>query len=140
MENIWTPLLVMYSVIIEASENPNLYTPCIYGLSNCIKIFGSMNLDSQQKIALMTSFANLTNIFYIKPIEEKNILCIKEILHLASLDCRYCKFTWNIILEIINKIYFYHLSVNGSRLEKEEIFKNLSEKKKIIQILKNNFK
>ena len=130
MENIWTPLLVMYSVIIEASDNPNLYTPCIYGLSNCIKIFGLMNLDSQQKIALMTSFGNLTNIFYIKPIEEKNILCIKEILHLASLDCRYCKFTWNIILDIINKIYFYHLSVNGSRLEKEEIFKNFSEKKK----------
>ena len=147
MENIWTPLLVMYGVIIEASDNPKLYTPCIYGLSNCIKIFGIMDLDSQQKITLMTSFSNLTNIFYIKQIEEKNILCIKQILHLASSDCRYCKYTWNIILDIINKIYFYHLSVIGSKLEKEEIFKNLSEKKKNnpnfeeqLQIEKENMK
>ena len=147
MSNIWTPLLVMYVVIIESSDNPNLYTPCIYGLSNCIQIFGLMNLDSQQKQALMTSFSKLTNIFSIKPIEEKNILCIKEILHLANSDCRYCKYTWNIILEIIKKIYIYHLSVNGSKLEKEQIFKKLSEKKKNnsnyeeqLQIEKQNMK
>ena len=147
MSNIWTPLLVMYVVIIEASDNPNLYTLCIYGLSNCIKIFGLLNLDSQQKQALMSSFSKLTNIFSIKPIEEKNILCIKEILHLASSDCRYCKYTWNIILEIIKKIYFYHLSVNGSKLEKEQIFKKLSERKKNnsnyeeqLQIEKENMK
>ena len=147
MENIWTPLLVMYSVIIEASDNENLYTSCIFGLSNCIKIFSLMNLDSQQKIALMTSFSKLTNIFYIKPIEEKNILCIKEILHLASLNSKYCKFTWNIIFDIIDKIYFYHLSVNGSKLEKEEIFKKKNERKKNnpnfeeqLQIEKENMK
>ena len=147
MENIWTPLLVMYSVIIEASDNENLYTSCIFGLSNCIKIFSLMNLDSQQKIALMTSFSKLTNIFYIKPIEEKNILCIKEILHLASLNSKYCKFTWNIIFDIIDKIYFYHLSVNGSKLEKEEIFKKINERKKNnpnfeeqLQIEKENMK
>ena len=147
MENIWTPILAMYSVLLEESEDYNLYSKCISGMSNCIKICGLLGLDKVQKTAIITSLLTMTNLFQTKPITKKNILCIKEILLLANGDPRYCNIVWNLIFDLVDKIYFYLLFVTGSKSEKEEILNKMTSRlKKIpnyeeqIEIEKENMK
>ena len=74
----------------------------------CIQILGLIGLDRQkQTVIALISF--MTNLFNIKPIKEKNCICIKQILSLAHSDYRYCKGGWDSILEIINKLHYYYL-------------------------------
>ena len=56
------------------SEDYHLYSKCISGMSNCIKICGLLGLDKVQKTAIITSLLTMTNLFQTKPITKKNIL------------------------------------------------------------------
>ena len=133
ISSIWEPLSTMYSIIIEESDDSSLYNQSISGLSNCIKIFGLLNLNTQKQ-TVISFLCSMTNLLHIKPLKKKNILCIKEILFLANSDYRYAKGSWNFILEIINKLCYYSLLNSMPKDEREEIFdlkmKNFRQKTK----------
>ena len=121
MSSIWEPLCAMYSIVIEESDDPTLYNQSISGISNCIKILGLMNLNSQKQ-TVISFLCAMTNLFRIKPFKKKNILCINEILTLTNSDFHYVKGSWNFILDVINKLYYYILLNSLPKDEREEIF------------------
>ena len=123
ISSIWEPLITMYSIVIEESDDSGLYNQGISGLSNCIKILGLLNLNTQKQ-TVISFLCAMTNILHIKPLKKKHILCIKEILHLANTDYRYTKGSWNFILDIINKLCYYLLLNSMPKDEREEIFDN----------------
>jgi hypothetical protein len=133
ISSIWEPLIAMYSIVIEESDDSSLYNQGISGFSNCIKILGLLNLNTQKQ-TVISFFCAMTNLLHIKPLKKKNILCIKEILLLANSDYRYCKGAWNYILDIINKLCYYSLLNSMPKDEREEFFnlkmKNYSKKAK----------
>jgi hypothetical protein len=133
LESIWTALLAMYSIILENSEDSNMNNLCIEGFSNCIKLCSMLNLDLQKK-ALIQTFCKLTNVIQCKEIKEKHINCIKGILHLAAFDGFCLKGSWKIVLELISKIDYYHMTISGSKIELENFFTELRNKKKLLNI------
>ena len=133
ISSIWEPLIAMYSIVIEESDDSSLYNQGIAGISNCIKILGLLNLNTQKQ-TVISFLCAMTNLMHIKPLKKKNILCIKEILILSNSDYRYLKGAWNYVLDIINKLYYYTLLNSMPKDEREEIFnlkmKNYSKKAK----------
>ena len=133
ISSIWEPLITMYSIVIEESDDSSLYNQGILGLSNCIKILGLLNLNTQKQ-TVISFICAMTNLLHIKPLKKKNILCIKEILFLANNDYRYTRGSWNFILDIINKLCYYILLNSMPKDEREEIFdakmKNFKNKAK----------
>ena len=130
ISSIWEPLIAMYSIVIEESDDPLIYNQGISGMSNCIKILGLLNLKSQKQTAI-SFLCTMTNLLRIKPFKTKNILCIKEILSLANGDYRYVNGSWNFILDVVNKLYYYLLLNSLPKDEREEIFnKKIKNEKK----------
>ena len=84
MENIWTPIFAMYSVILEESDDYTLYSKCINGIGNCIKICGILSLG-YQKGGFITSLLTMTNLAQAKEMSKKNILCIFKNLRCRAL-------------------------------------------------------
>ena len=71
------------------------------------------------------------NLLRIKPFKKKNILCIKEILKLTNRDYRYVNGSWNFILDVVNKLYYYLLLNSLPKDEREEILnKEIKNNKK----------
>ena len=121
ISSIWKPLITMYSVVIEESDDKTLYNQGISGISNCIKIFGLLNLNTQKQ-TIISFLCVMTNLLQIKPLKKKNILCIKEILYVANIDYRYVKGSWNLVFDIINKLHYYILLNSMPKDERDEIF------------------
>ena len=130
MSSIWEPLITMYSIVIEESDDPIFYNQGISGMSNCIKILGLLNLNTQKQTAI-SFLCSMTNLLRIKPFKKKNILCIKEILKLTNRDYRYVNGSWNFILDVVNKLYYYLLLNSLPKDEREEILnKEIKNNKK----------
>ena len=139
--SIWKRLAVTCNIIIEESNDENIYKKGIYGIVYIIKILGLMELE-QQKQTVISLICFMSNLLQIKPIKEKNIFCIKQILLLANGDYRFCKGGWDSILKIINKLHFYYLLDTISKNEREEIIlklKNFSIEKENIDKLAKIF-
>ena len=137
--SIWKKLAVTCNIIIEESNDENIYKKGIYGIVYIIKILGLMELE-QQKQTVISLICFMSNLLQIKTIKEKNIFCIKQILNLANGDFRFCKGGWDSILKIINKLHFYYLLDTMTKTEKEEIIQKLKnsniEKENLIKLSK----
>ena len=120
---IWKKLTVAYNIIIEESRDENIYKNGIQGIVYIIQILGLMGLEQQKQTAI-SLICFMSNLLQIKPIKEKNIFCIKQILILANGDYRFCKGGWDSILKIINKLHFYYLLDTMMKNEKEKFIKN----------------
>ena len=130
ISSIWEPLITMYSIVIEESDDPLLYNQGISGMSNCIKILGLLNLNTQKQ-TVISFLCSMTNLLRMKHFKKKNILCIKELLSLTNQDFRYVNGSWNFILDVVNKIYYYLLLNSLPKDEREEILnKKLKNDKK----------
>ena len=92
--SIWKKLSVTCNIIIEESNDENIYKKGIYGIVYIIKILGLMELE-QQKQTVISLICFMSNLLQIKTIKEKNIFCIKQILFLANGDFRFCKGGWD---------------------------------------------
>jgi len=123
MTSIIAPLFSMFNTVLEESNDSLLYNQAILGMSYCIRILGLLNLN-QQKNNIISSLCTMTNLLQVKLLKEKNITCINELLTIANSDYRYCKGSWSLILEIINKLYYYLSLISMPRDEKEEYYKN----------------
>jgi hypothetical protein len=123
MSSLTNQLFSMFNIIIEQSEDSSMYNPSITGISYCIKILGLLNLETQKQ-NIISNLCTMTNLLQVKIPKEKNILCIKELLTLANSDYRYCKGSWNFILEIINKLYYYLTLLSMPKDERELFYKN----------------
>ena len=120
---IWKKLSVTCNIIIEESNDENIYKKGICGIVYIIQILGLMELE-QQKQTVIALICFMSNLLQVKPIKEKNIYCIKQILFLANGDYRFCKGGWDSILKIINKLHFYYLLDTMPKFEKDEFIKN----------------
>lgn len=129
MDSIWTPLLALFSLGIEDSEDVTLNCLCVEGIASCIKLCGMLNLDLQKE-ALLKGFCKLTNLLQGKEVRDKHIICIKSILQVANIEGRYLKGCWRNVLELISKIDYYHMVISGSKAELEAFFNEIKLKKK----------
>ena len=136
MSSITNPLFSMFNVIIDQSEDPSIYSPAIEGIIYCIKILGLLNLENQKK-NIISNLCTMTNLLQVKVPKDKNIICIKELLILANSDYRYCKGSWNFILEIIDKIYYYLTLISMPKDERELFYKNKKQSAIKTNIKKN---
>ena len=116
--SIWKPVIFTYKSLIEDSNEQNLNSFGIMGMIKFVQIMGLINLDSQKKL-IIDLICLMTNLFNNNQINDKNILCIKQILLLANDDSRFCKGGWNGIVEIINKLHYYYLLSHMSQDERE---------------------
>ena len=143
MSSIIAPLFSMLTIIIEESEDSLICNQAILGISYIIKILGLLNLN-QQKQNIISNLCTMTNLLQVKNLKEKNIICITELLSLANSDFRYCKGGWSLILEIVNKLYYYLSLISMPKDEKEEYFKLKKQKaletnnKKTISLVEDN--
>ena len=143
MSSIINPLFNIFNTIIEESNDSSLYNQAIKGLIYSIKILGLLNLD-QPKQNLISNLCTMTNLLQVKILKEKNIICIKELLSIANSDFRYCKGSWSLILEIINKLYYYLCLISMPKDEKEMYYKERRQKvaetnnKKSISLVEEN--
>ena len=126
MSSITNSIFSMLIVILEQSEDPNMFNQAITGLSLCTKILGLLNLETQKQ-NIISNLCTMTNLLQVKIPKEKNISCIKELLILANSDYRYCKGSWNFILEIINKLYYYFTLISMPKDERELYYKNMKD-------------
>ena len=139
MESIWSPLLAVFSVVIEQSNDENLYQLCIDGITKTIKILSFINLDLA-KDALIKGLCNLTNLFQFKEIKDKNIECLKKIFELSLKDGNsYFKNSWKIVLKIINKLDSLLTVKSMPKSERENYFQSLKIKRKKSLIIENDF-
>ena len=136
MSSLTNPLFSMFNIIIEQSEDSSMYNPSIIGISYCIKILGLLNLETHKQ-NIISNLCTMTNLLQVKIPKEKNILCIKELLTLANSDYRYCKGSWNFILEIINKLYYYLTLISMPKDERELFYKNKKQSAVKTNIKKN---
>ena len=127
ISSITTPLFLMLNIIIEESDEPLLFNQAIDGISYTIKTLGLLNLE-QQKKTIVSNLCTMTSLLQVKQLKDKNISCIKQLLSLANSDYRYCKGTWSLILEIINKLYYYLSLISMRKDDKEEYYKIKKQK------------
>ena len=85
MENIWSPLLAVFSVIFEKTEDVDLYNLCIEGMSKTICLLSLLNLQYQKK-AVISGICKATSLYQTKELTQKNINCIKKIFELSLSD------------------------------------------------------
>jgi len=144
MDSIWTALLALYSLMLDDTDDDMLNELSVEGITHCIRLCGMLNLDLQKE-ALIKGFCKLTNLLQGKEIKEKNIMCIRSLLQLANTEGRFLKGCWKNLLELISKIDYYHMVTSGSKLELENFFNEIKQKKrgsimvdKEIQLEKNN--
>ena len=136
MSSIINSIFSMLVIITEQSEDSDMYNKAITGLSLSIKILGLLNLENQKQ-NIISNLCTLTNLLQVKVPKEKNLRCIKELLILTNSDYRYCKGSWNFILEIINKLYYYFTLISMPKDERELYYKNMKESAIKTNIKKN---
>ena len=127
MTSIMNPLSSMFNTVIEESNDSLLYNQAILGVSYSIKILGLLNLG-QLKQNIISNLCTMTNLLQVKPLKEKNITCINQLLSIANLDYRYFKGSWSIILEIISKLYYYLSLISMPKDERETYYKTKKQK------------
>ena len=64
MTNIWSVFLAAFSVIFEETEDEELYSICIEGMSKTVCILSLLNLDYQKK-AVTVGLCKATSLFQI---------------------------------------------------------------------------
>lgn len=64
-EVVWSPVLAVFSVLLEQSEDPNMIQSCLEGFANCIILTGLHNL-SMERDTFVSSLAKFTNILTVR--------------------------------------------------------------------------
>ena len=130
MSSIWSALLAVFSVILEETDDENLYSLCLDGMAQTICILSILGLDFEKE-TIIKGLCKITNLSQSKEIKIKNIACIKKIFELGLKDGNpYFKYSWKSVLEVISKIDFF-LGINiQSKVEKENYFSEFKIKRK----------
>ena len=63
-EIIWSPVLAVFSVLLEKSEDLKIIQLCVDGFSNCIILTGMHNMDTERDtfVSSLAKFTNLTSL------------------------------------------------------------------------------
>ena len=71
-EIIWSPVLAVFSTLLEKSEDPKIIQLCIDGFMNCILLTGLHNMDTERDtfVSSLAKFTNLTSLRFLS-------ICIK---------------------------------------------------------------
>lgn len=64
-EVVWSPVLAVFSVLLEQSEDPNMVQSCLEGFANCIILTGLHNM-SVERDTFVSSLAKFTNISAVR--------------------------------------------------------------------------
>ena len=64
-EVVWSPVLAVFSVLLEQSDDPNMVQSCLEGFANCIILTGLHNM-SVERDTFVSSLAKFTNILTIR--------------------------------------------------------------------------
>ncbi len=122
-ENTWSANLAVFSVLLEESDDPRIIELCIEGFVHAIKIAGFYNMDTERD-AFVSSLQKFTQIIIsgngpIKEIKEKNLLCIKQLLQLATYEGNYLRKSWYYVLDCISKIDYMHVLGTGAMRDQD---------------------
>lgn len=82
-ENTWSANLATLSMILEEAVDDNIFNLCIEGFILSIKICGYFNMRTERE-AFVSCFAKFTMVTSEKKLKPKNIMCIKNLMDLAT--------------------------------------------------------
>jgi len=129
----WSVLLATFSIMIEESEDNLFVSKSVEGIVYAIKLCGLLNLELP-KTALIKAICKQTNLLQVKELKEKNVLCIKNVIHLAKNEGKILKGCWKIVLDIVSKIDLYNHLNTCSKKQLESFFTEIKINKKSLNI------
>jgi len=103
---MWSPVLSVFSELLEKSEDPKIIALCVEGFKSCIILTGLHSMDTERD-TFVSSLAKFTNLTALREIKEKNAQCLKAIIYLASKHGNLLRKSWLFVLECISKIDYY---------------------------------
>ena len=130
MSSIWSALLAVFSVILEETDDENLYNLCLEGMTKTICLLSLLGLDFE-KGAFIKGLCKVTNLFQSKEMKMKNVACIKKIIELGLKEGEpYYKSSWSSVFEVISKLDFFFTLNFLPKSEKENYYSEYKIKRK----------
>ena len=65
IEIIWSPVLAVFSELLEKSEDPRIISLCVEGFKSCIILTGLHNMDTERD-TFVSSLAKFTNLYALR--------------------------------------------------------------------------
>jgi len=123
-EIIWSPVLAVYSVLFEHSENSKMIKLSLEGLCDAIVLCGLHKMDTELNafVSTLSKFTNLGGVRYKKilcnnslpnqpfsyrEIKDKNLLSIQAMLDLGINNGGMLRMAWRYVLDCMSKINYY---------------------------------
>uniref|UniRef100_A0A7N0SZC2 SEC7 domain-containing protein n=1 Tax=Kalanchoe fedtschenkoi TaxID=63787 RepID=A0A7N0SZC2_KALFE len=113
VEVCWAPMLAVFSVPLDRSDDEVLIAQCILGFRHAIHVTSAMSLKTQRD-AFVTSLAKFTSLHSPADIKQKNIDAIKAIVTIADEDGNYLQEAWEHILTCVSRFEHLHLLGEGA--------------------------
>jgi len=105
-EIIWSPLLAVYSVLFEHSENAKMIKLSLEGLCDAIILCGLHKMDTELN-AFVSTLSKFTNLTGVREIKDKNLLSIQAMLDLGINNGGMLRMAWRYVLDCMSKINYY---------------------------------
>ncbi|PRP79080.1 brefeldin A-inhibited guanine nucleotide-exchange protein 2-like [Planoprotostelium fungivorum] len=112
----WRPMLAAFSVLMEDSDDPEVYMLCLEGLRQNTTLSCTFNMDTERN-AFVTTVTKFTFLQQSKEMKQKNIESIKTLMDVALTDGNYLHDSWLQILKCMSILEQLHLVGSGASTE-----------------------
>jgi len=119
----WRPMLAAFSVLLEDSDDPEVYMLCLEGLRQNTTLSCTFDMDTERN-AFVTTLNKLTTLNQQKEMKHKNIQSIKTLMDVALTDGNYLHDSWFPILKSMSVLEQLHLVGSGASTEAIPRFNN----------------
>jgi brefeldin A-inhibited guanine nucleotide-exchange protein len=114
----WAPMLAVFSVTLETTEEEKVIGMCLDGFSSAVRISASFRMDVVRD-AFVTSLAKFTTLDTVREMQPKNIECIKTLIALALTDGNFLQASWAQVLDCISQLARLQLISQGLQTDEE---------------------
>lgn len=114
----WGPLLAVFSVTLETTREPQMVGLALEGFTRAIHVAARFDLDTERD-ALVTSLAKFTFLDSAREMSEKNIECIRALIHVALTEGDYLAGAWGPILNCVSQLARLQLFAAGAKADGE---------------------
>jgi brefeldin A-inhibited guanine nucleotide-exchange protein len=100
---VWVPLLALFVVILETSDDQSQYVKTVGDLATLIRLLGSNGLTSEKEACAQSLLKFAGNINDKTVLTEKNAYVIKAVIDLATRHGSIIRTSWGSILDLISR-------------------------------------
>eukprot|EP00937_MAST-01D_sp_MAST-1D-sp2_P002936 g2936.t1 len=111
-EMAWAPVLAVFSVNLETTEEEQVVELCLDGVHHAIRIAAHFGLDVVRD-AFVTSLAKFTTLDTVREMQPKNVACIKTLIKIALKDGNWLGASWAQALTCISQLARLQMFAEG---------------------------